>query len=92
MLGQKSVDFFPPRHGSGGSQALDGQGGEGVGDIEFLEKKKEALEKSYLTRREELEQLILADKEKQLLAVSEIVNERRGRVDVEIDAYRTSEM
>ena len=65
---------------------------KGVGDIEFLEKKKEALEKSYLTRREELEQLLLADKEKQLLAVSEVVNERRGRVDVEIDAYRTSEM
>ena len=49
-------------------------------------------EKSYLTRREELEQLLIADKEKQLLAVSEVVNERKGRVDVEVDAYRTSEM
>ena len=65
---------------------------KGVGDIDFLEKKKEALEKSYLARREELEKLLTADKEKQLRAVEEVVNERRGRVDVEVDAYRTSEM
>jgi hypothetical protein len=39
-----------------------------------------------------LEQLLLADKEKQLLAVSEVVNERKERIDVEVDAYRASEM
>lgn len=61
-------------------------------DISWLEKKRENAEVSYRQKVEQQEQLIQADKEKQLLAVEEVVNERKARVDVEVDAFREIEM
>jgi hypothetical protein len=41
---------------------------------------------------EQQEQSIQTNKEKQLLAVEEVVNERKARIDVEVDAFREAEM
>lgn len=61
-------------------------------DISLLEKKREISEDSYRKKLEEQEKSIQANKEKQLLAVEEMVNERKARVDVEVDAFREVEM
>jgi hypothetical protein len=61
-------------------------------DISWLERKKESTEASYRKKLEEQEQLIQTSKEKQLLVVEEVVNERKARVDVEVDAFREVEM
>ena len=61
-------------------------------DISWLEKKKEIAENAYNKRLQEQEQAIQTDKEKQLRTVEEVVNERKARVDIEVDAFREIEM
>ena len=60
-------------------------------DISWLERKRENAEKAFQDRLHQQDATLQNDKEKQLRAIDELINERRGRVDVEIEAYRTSE-
>ena len=60
-------------------------------DISWLDKKKEIAEEQYNKKLQEQEQAIQTNKEKQLRAVEEIVNERKARVNAEIDAYKEIE-
>ena len=61
-------------------------------DISWLERKRENAEKAFQERLHQQDTTLQIDKEKQLRAIDELINERRGRVDVEVDTYRTSEM
>ena len=61
-------------------------------DISWLEQKRENAEKAFQDRLHQQDTTLQIDKEKQLRAIDELINERRERVDVEIDTYRTCEM
>jgi hypothetical protein len=61
-------------------------------DISWLEHKRENAEKAFQDRLHQQDTTLQIDKEKQLRAIDELINERRERVDVEVDTYRTCEM
>ena len=60
-------------------------------DISWLERKRENAEKAFQDRLHQQDTTLQIDKEKQLRVIDELINERRERVDVEVEAYRTSE-
>jgi hypothetical protein len=61
-------------------------------DISWLEQKRENAEKAFQEKLVQQDTALQIDKEKQLRTIDELINERRGRVDVEVDTYRTCEM
>ena len=73
-------------------QRFDATLKKNLDDIAWLDKKKESAETSYQKRLAEQERAILADKEKQLRSVEEVVTERKARVTADVDAFRELEM
>ena len=73
-------------------QRFDATLKKNLDDIAWLDKKKENAEASYQKRLAEQERTILADKEKQLRSVEEVVTERKARVTADVNAFREVEM
>ena len=73
-------------------QRFDATLKKNINDISWLERKKENAEKVFQDKLLQQDAALQIDKEKQLRAIDELINERRGRVDVEVDAYRTNEI
>ena len=65
---------------------------QNISDIEWLHKQKEQLATDLQTSLRDQTVALDREKEHRLRAIDELVNERRERVDVEVDAYRASEM
>ena len=65
---------------------------QNISDIEWLHKRKEQLTADIQTSFRDQTVALDREKEHRLRAIDELVNERRERIDVEVDAYRASEM
>ena len=73
-------------------QRFDDLRKQNISDIEWLHKQKEQLTNDIQTYFHDQTVALDREKEHRLQAIDELVNERRERVDVEVDAYRASEM
>ena len=65
---------------------------QNISDIDWLHKRKEELTNDIQSSLRDQTIILEREKEQQLRAINELINERRERVDIEVDAYRTSEM
>jgi hypothetical protein len=64
---------------------------KGTDDIRFLEVKLENLDRTFKEKKQEQENFLLLDRERQLQAIQDVVAERKARVDADVEAYRELE-
>lgn len=64
---------------------------KGTDDIRFLEMQLENLGRTFQEKKQDQENFLLLDRERQLQAIQDVVAERKARVDADVEAYRELE-
>lgn len=72
-------------------QRIDALVKKGTDNIRFLEMKLANLEQTFQEKKQQQENFLLLDRERQLQAIQDVVSERKARVDADIEAYRELE-